>query len=70
MDIPRNNREFYRIFNDDKLLSEFVRNRYLVQKSENHFCHCGASMVDGTRKKTLKDGTIKVYLTIRGTNRE
>ena len=67
MDNPPNNHEFYRVFNDDKLLSEFARHQNLTQKSENHFCHCGASML---QERKHKDGTVKVYPTIRCTNRE
>ncbi|CAF1438954.1 unnamed protein product [Didymodactylos carnosus] len=70
MAIPTDNREFYKILNDDNLLSEFVRDQSFAQKSEDHTCHCGSSMVDGARKKKLKDGTVKVYPTIRCTNRQ
>ncbi|CAF1268890.1 unnamed protein product [Didymodactylos carnosus] len=62
MAIPADNREFYNIINDDNLLSEFVRDQNLAQKSEDHTCHCGSS-------KKLKDGTVKVYPTMRCTNR-
>ncbi|CAF1492445.1 unnamed protein product, partial [Didymodactylos carnosus] len=70
MAIPTDNREFYKILNDDDLLSQFVRDQNLAQKSDEHTCHCGSPMADGTRKKTLKDGTVKIYPTMRCTNRQ
>ncbi|CAF1522326.1 unnamed protein product, partial [Didymodactylos carnosus] len=70
MAIPTDNREFYKILNDDDLLSQFVCDQNLAQKSEEHTCYCGSPMVDGTRKKTLKDGTVKIYPTMRCTNRQ
>ncbi|CAF1015223.1 unnamed protein product [Didymodactylos carnosus] len=70
MAITTDNQEFYKILNDDNLLSEFVRDQNSAQKSEDHTCHCGSSMVDGARKKKLEDGTVKVYPTMRCTNRQ
>ena len=61
---------FTEILNDDKWSSELVHNQNLTQESEHHFCHSGAPMLDGRRKKTLKNGTIKVHPIIRWANRE
>ena len=69
MDIPADNRQFYKILNDDDLLSQFIRDQNLAKKSDDHTCHCASSMVDGTRKKKLRDGTTKIYLTMRCTNK-
>ena len=57
------------MMNDDKLLSQFIHNHNLDQNSNHHKCHCGSPMVDSTRKKTLKDDTIKIYQTILCANR-
>ena len=69
MDIPDDNRQFYKILNDDDLLSQFIRDQNLAKRSDDHTCHCGSSMVDGTRKKKLRDGTTKIYPTMRCTNK-
>ena len=58
------NRGFYKMLNDDKLLSQFTRDHSLAQNSNDHKCHRGSPMVGNTRKKTLKDATIKVYPTM------
>ena len=44
MDIPADNRQFYKILNDDDLLSRFIRDQNLAKKSGDHTCHCGSSM--------------------------
>jgi hypothetical protein len=54
MAIPKNNREFYKIINDDNLLSAFVRDQNLAQRSDQQLCHCSSVMTDGSRKKKLK----------------
>ncbi|CAF4242456.1 unnamed protein product [Rotaria sordida] len=69
MDIPTNNRQFYKILNDDDLLYQLIRDQNLAKKSDDHTCHCGSSMTDGTRKKKLRDGTTKIYPTMRCTNK-
>ena len=53
-----------KILNDDDLLSQFIRHQNLAKKSGDHTCHCASSMVDGTRKKKLRDGTTKIYPTM------
>ena len=70
MAFPTSNREFYKIINDDNLLAEFVREQNLARRSDQQFCHCGSVMSDGSRKKKLKDGTVKIYPTMRCTNRD
>ena len=55
MVIPTKNCEFYKIHNDDDLLSQFIREQNLAQ----HLCHYGSLIVDGSRKKKLKDDTIR-----------
>ena len=64
MDITADNRQFYQILNDDDLLSQFIRDRNLAKKSDDHTCHCASSIVDGKRKKKLRDGTTKIYPTM------
>ena len=38
MDISADNRQFYKILNDDDLLSQFIRNPNLAKKSGGHSC--------------------------------
>ena len=68
MEISADNRQFYQILNDDDLFSQFIPHQNLGKKSGDHPCHCASSMVDGTRKKKLRDATTKIYPTMRYTN--
>jgi hypothetical protein len=39
------------MLNDDMLLSNIIRDQNLAKRSDQHTCHCGSSMTDGSRKK-------------------
>ncbi len=60
MAIPTNNRELYKIYNEGDSLAAFVRDQNLVKNADQHTCYCGSSMTNSTRRRTLKDGTIKL----------
>ncbi|CAF2779388.1 unnamed protein product [Rotaria sp. Silwood2] len=68
--IPTNNRQFYKILNDEDLLSTFLREQNLIKRANQRTCHCGSLMIDSCRKKKLKDGTIKNYPILRCINRD
>ncbi|CAF2090790.1 unnamed protein product [Rotaria magnacalcarata] len=68
--IPTSNRQFYKILNDEDLLSQLLREQNLIQRHDQHKCHCGSLMTGGSRKKRLKGGTIKTYPTMRCVNRD
>jgi hypothetical protein len=50
--IPKNNRQFYKILNNEDSLAQFLREQNLIKRSDQQTCHCGSLMSDSSRKKS------------------